>query len=427
VCFAGLLIGTRIDLLCRACGKEKKDADGQEEEKLKQLSQALQAAKDANAAKTKFLATMSHEIRTPMNAIIGLNSIIRENVDNRKQVMDCTEKLESVSHYLLALLNDILDMSRIESGSIQLVVKPFDGDKFWENVNMLAKAQAVPADVNYSFYRGHPVSCIYIGDSTRLEQIMINLINNAIKFTRKNGYVNVHVEEREDKDGRGVITVKVKDNGIGISEEFLPDVFGTFTQEHSENTSVYGGSGLGLSIARNIARLMDGDITVESTVGEGTTFTATVVLGLDKEHKTLEEKREKQEKWNFTGKRVLLAEDHPLNVIIATQLLLKKGFEVDAAANGKEALSLFEESEIGYYDVILMDIRMPIMDGIESAKRMRKLTRPDAVKIPIIAMTANVYDEDREKTKAAGMDAHLAKPIEPKLLYKTLAEVLHME
>lgn len=398
----------------------------EEKEKQEQLEQALRVAKEANAAKTSFLAGMSHEIRTPMNAIIGLNSIIREDVDNRAQVMDCTEKLDSVSHYLLALLNDILDMSRIESGNMQLAHQPFEGDKFWDNVNMLAKAQAILAGVEYRFHRQTPVSAIYIGDSTRLGQIMINLINNAIKFTRRDGYVDVKVEEGENSDGRGEIRVQVEDNGIGISKEFLPNVFGTFTQEHSGTTSNYGGSGLGLSIARNFARMMDGDITVESTVGEGTTFTVHVLLDLDKERTALGERREKREKWDFTGKRVLLVEDHPLNVMVATRLLLKKGFEVDSAKDGREALNLFSQSEVGYYDVILMDIRMPVMDGIECTKRIRGLTRIDATKVPIIAMTANAYDEDRRQTKAVGMDAHLAKPIDPKLLYETLLEFLNV-
>lgn len=219
----------------------------EEKEKQEQLEKALKMAEAANEAKTKFLAGMSHEIRTPMNAIIGLNSMIRSSLDDREQVLDYTEKLDSASQYLLALLNDILDMSRIESGSMKLAIRTFEGDKFWDNVNMLAKAQAVMAGVGYSFERRKKISEVYIGDSTRLEQIMVNLINNAVKFTPKGGNVNVSVAEQET-DGRVQLTAVVSDNGIGIAKDFLPKVFEIFTQEHEENTRVYGGSGLGLSL-----------------------------------------------------------------------------------------------------------------------------------------------------------------------------------
>lgn len=244
----------------------------------------------ANEAKTNFLAGMSHEIRTPMNAIIGLNSMIRSSIDDRNQVLDYTEKLDSASRYLLALLNDILDMSRIESGNMKLAVRAFSGDKFWDNVNMLAKTQALMAGVGYSFDRERKISEVYIGDATRLEQIMINLINNAVKFTPEGGSVDVAVTEQKVNE-RVQLTAVVSDNGIGIAKDFLPKVFDIFTQQHEENTSVYGGSGLGLSIARNYARMMDGDITVQSTEGEGTVFTVNVKLDFDRRKKSGKKKQ----------------------------------------------------------------------------------------------------------------------------------------
>ena len=310
----------------------------EEKEKQEQLEKALKMAEAANEAKTKFLAGMSHEIRTPMNAIIGLNSMIRSSLDDREQVLDYTEKLDSASQYLLALLNDILDMSRIESGSMKLAIRAFEGDKFWDNVNMLAKAQAVMAGVGYSFERRKKISEVYIGDSTRLEQIMVNLINNAVKFTPKGGNVNVSVAEQET-DGRVQLTAVVSDNGIGIAKDFLPKVFEIFTQEHEENTRVYGGSGLGLSIARNYARMMDGDITVESAEGKGTVFTVTAKLDFDRRKKA---RKERTENISFEGKRILLVEDHPLNVIVAKGLLEKKQFEVVTAENGKKAVELVQ-------------------------------------------------------------------------------------
>lgn len=399
------------------------DVVKEEKAKQQQLSEALEMAEIANRAKSHFLARMSHEIRTPMNAIIGLNSIIREEIDNRAQVLDCTEKLDSASKYLLALLNDILDMSRIESGNVVLLHQPFDAGKFWDNVDMIARAQALPASVEYRFEREPREGRVYIGDATRLEQIFINLINNAIKFTKDGGSVRVQVSEEEQGE-QVKLTVSVSDTGIGISEEFLPDIFEAFTQQHEENTTVYGGSGLGLSIARSYARLMGGDIAVESREGEGTTFTVEVVL--DMEQKNQPESRENtgKKEVNFAGKRVLLVEDHPLNTIVATRLLEKRGMKVVHAKNGKEAVDCFVQSGQGYFDAILMDIRMPVMDGVEATKKIRALDRMDAKFIPVIAMTANAYESDRQLTKSAGMVAHLAKPIDPQLLYETLDKFL---
>ena len=337
--------------------------------------------------------------------------------------MDCTEKLESASGYLLALLNDILDMSRIESGNVVLMHQTFDARKFWDNVNMIAKAQAIPAMVDYQFERSGKKVEIYIGDATRLEQIMINLINNAIKFTSKGGYVHVNVQE-EVTEQKVHLKVNVSDNGIGIAKEFIPKIFDAFTQQHEGNTTEYGGSGLGLSIARSYARLMGGDIVVASEEGKGTTFTADMQLDLAQEDTSKGKESVPQKEVNFTGKRVLLVEDHPLNTMVATRLLEKRGMKVIHAENGKEALEVFENSEDNYFDAILMDIRMPVMDGVEATRRIRKLNRMDAKFVPVIAMTANAYEEDRRQTKEAGMVAHLAKPIDPKLLYETLDHFL---
>lgn len=396
----------------------------QEKEKQEQLSEALLLAREANQAKSRFLARMSHEIRTPMNAIIGLNTIIREEIDNRKQVLDCTDKLDSASKYLLALLNDILDMSQIESGSMQLLHQPFDSEKFWENVNILAKTQVDLASVNYVFERKSKASRVYVGDATRLQQIMINLINNAVKFTPGEGQVRVEVTERKEADNRAVIRASVADTGIGIAKEFLPKVFDMFTQQYSQNTTTYKGSGLGLSIARNFAQMMDGDITVESTEGVGTTFTVEVRLDIGEEESVAEQSVAEEAERDFTGKKVLLVEDHPLNTLVAQNLLAKRGIEVTHAKDGEEALRYFSENEPGSFDAILMDIRMPVMDGIEATVRIRELEREDAKTIPIIAMTANAYEEDRRRTENAGMNAHLAKPIEPKLLFAALGQFI---
>lgn len=398
-----------------------------EKERQEQLEEALLMAEEASRAKSSFLASMSHEIRTPMNAIIGLNSIIKSEIDNKEQVLDCSEKLDSASKYLLALLNDILDMSRIESGNMTLAHQAFSMDKFWDNVNILAKAQADMASVEYIFERKEQMAGSYIGDATRLEQIMINLINNAIKFTTANGCVRVTVYEQFVQDERVRLRVLVADNGIGISKEFLPEVFGMFTQEHAGSTTTYKGSGLGLSIAQNFARMMDGDITVESTEGVGTTFTVSVELDVEQSSSVVEQPEERVRECDFTGKCVLLVEDHPLNTIVAKSLLTKRGLKVEHAQNGAEAVAIFEKSKEGSFDAILMDIRMPVMDGIEATKQIRELERSDAGRVPIIAMTANAYEEDRKRTASVGMNAHLAKPIDPKQLFKTLADFIPEE
>lgn len=395
------------------------------EEKAKQerLQMALQMAEAANATKTNFLASMSHEIRTPMNAIIGLASIMKEEAANEQTILECTDKLDSASKYLLALLNDILDMSKIESGNVMLQKQRFKTAVLWESVNTLAMAQAKPAGITYIYETEKELSESYIGDATRLQQILINLINNAMKFTSSGGTVKVSVSEEESVKGKVRLKVKVSDTGIGISKEFIPKLFEAFVQEHDGRTSVYGGSGLGLSIAKSYANLMGGDISVESELGKGTTFTVEVWLDMVEEAKRALNKAAKAmeiDELTFVGKRILLAEDHPLNTMVATRLLEKKGMIVVHAENGKKAVEMIEASEEFTYDAILMDIRMPVMDGIEAAKAIRGLDRTDTRTMPIIAMTANAYEEDRKMTNEAGMNDHLAKPIETQLLYQTL-------
>ncbi len=393
-------------------------------QKQKELEQALEAAKEASAAKGRFLANMSHEIRTPMNVIIGLSSIIKEEAANQEVVLENAERLEAFSKYLLSLLNDVLDMARVETGSTSLNKQEFSMEQYWKAVNTIGESQAKKAGVHYIFKQEAGMQKYYIGDAVRLQQILINLISNAIKFTPRDGSVTVYVKQLEQKNQRAKIQMQVIDTGIGISKEFLPKLFQVFSQEHDATTSSYGGSGLGLSIAKNFAKLMEGDITVDSTEGEGTTFTVTVWLEVPEVlcKKDLKEKVIETEKLN--GKRILLAEDHPVNTIVAKRLLEKQKIEVVHAENGKKAFDLFAESKENSFDAILMDVRMPVMDGIAATKEIRALSRADAKKIPIIAMTANAFDEDKQQTYEAGMNAHLAKPIDPMKLYETLVEYI---
>ena len=296
-------------------------------------------------------------------------------------------------------------------------------DQYWQTVNTLAESQAKAAGVSYLFKQEEGIQKTYIGDVVRLQQILINLINNAIKFTPAGGTVTVRAKQLETVNRRARLQMEVEDTGIGISKEFLPKVFQVFAQEHDAATSSYGGSGLGLSIAKNFARMMGGDITVCSEEGVGTTFTVEIWLDLTVEPSQKEDIELPMDKTNFfLGKKILLVEDHPLNTMVAKRLLEKQKMEVVHADDGKKALDLFRESEEGTFDAILMDVRMPVMDGITATKKIRALQRKDAETIPIIAMTANAFDEDKRHTFEAGMNAHLAKPIEPRMLYDTLAQ-----
>ena len=394
-----------------------------EKQKQEVLEKALQIAEDANISKMRFLANMSHEIRTPMNVIIGLASIIKEDAKNLERVLESANRLGSTSKYLLSLLNDVLDMSRVESGSASLNKQEFTVKQFWETVNTLATSQAKAAEVVYVFEKSEGILESYVGDAVRLEQILINLINNAIKFTPKGGTVTASISQLEIVQKRAKLQARVSDTGIGISKEFLPKVFQTFAQEHDATTSSYGGSGLGLAIAKNFARMMDGDIFVESEEGIGTTFTVEVWLDIATQENMQQQEEMAEDKTDyFEGKKILLVEDHPLNTMVAKRLLEKQKMEVVHAEDGRSAIDIFKESDEGTFDAILMDVRMPVMDGLTATKKIRALTRNDAKTIPIIAMTANAFDEDKEQTKVAGMDEHLAKPIEPRTLYDTLAQ-----
>jgi len=394
-----------------------------EKQKQEELEGALQVAEEANATKMRFLANMSHEIRTPMNVIIGLTSIIREESSNQQKVLKNAERLDATSKYLLTLLNDVLDMARVETGSVTLNKYEFSRKAYWQTINSIAQSQANAAEVNYVFEYDEEKQDKYIGDAVRLQQILINLINNAIKFTPKGGTVTVRSRQVETVNRRVRLQMQVSDTGIGMSKEFLPKVFDAFAQEHDATTSSYGGSGLGLSIAKNFARMMGGDITVESEEGVGTTFTVEVWLDMAVERRENGEDEMITDVVDiFRGKRILLVEDHPLNTVVAKRLLEKQKMEVVHAENGQEAIDYFMESETGHFNAILMDVRMPVMDGIMATERIRALEREDAKKIPIIAMTANAYDEDKQHTYEAGMNAHLAKPIEPRKLYDTLAQ-----
>lgn len=555
-------INEALGRFCVAC-TDVTDVVRQEQKQKEDMAAALAAAEQANAAKTDFLSRMSHEIRTPMNAIIGMSAIAAQSVGDDDKVAECISKIGISSRFLLSLINDILDMSRIESGKMLLKNEKIPTEEFLSGINTICYSQAAAKGVDFECILDPVLDDYYIGDAMKLQQVLINILSNAIKFTDECGKVTFSAAQRLRTKNDAILRFIVNDTGVGMSEEFLPRIFEPFSQESTGTTALYGGTGLGLAISKNIVDMMDGKITVRSIKGIGTEFTVDVKLGITEEEKLRHRQKNQEpnfahlktlvvdddvavcesavvtlkgmgvkaewvdsgrkavdrvrELWNqnhyydlilidwkmpemdgietarriraivgsevtiiimtaydwnsieheaklagvnllmskpmfksslvsaftrvlgekeesaqltessdfcFTGKRLLLAEDNAINTEVAVMLLKSRDFEVDTAENGLRALELFSKSPEGYYSAILMDIRMPLMDGLTTATNIRNLSNSDAKTIPIIAMTANAFDDDVEKSKVAGMNAHLAKPIDPDRLYQTLYDFI---
>ena len=524
------------------------------------LSDALTAAEEANKAKTIFLSNMSHEIRTPMNAIIGLDNIALHDPEATPKIKDYLSKIRDSAHHLLDLINDILDMSRIESGRMTLKNEEFSFSDLIKNINTLFSGQSQEKGVDYQCHINGHIDDYYIGDNMKLRQVLINILGNAVKFTPSGGKVDVEVERIACLDDKSTLRFMIKDTGIGMSKDFLPHIFDAFAQEDSSTTNKYDSSGLGLAITKNIVELMNGNIQVESEKGKGTTFTVTVTLMNSKLSKTededikinpqemsvlivdddeiagqhaklvlekigiasdfvnsgkeaievvklrqarrlpynlilvdwkmpeidgvetarqiraivgndsaiiiltayrwddvldealaagidsfiakplfasafmeelqsaLKKKRSVSknniQKADLKGRRILLAEDVEINAEIMVMVLETREMEVDLAKNGKIAVEMFESHPEGYYDAILMDMRMPEMDGLTATRAIRAMDRADSKVIPIIALTANAFDEDVQRSMQAGLNAHLSKPVEPDSLYETLESLI---
>ncbi|BDF04759.1 ATP-binding protein [[Clostridium] hylemonae] len=371
-------------------------------------------------AKTDFLSRMSHEIRTPMNAISGMTTIAKSVLDDREKTMDCLNKIESANAYLLSLINDILDMSRIESGKMELNYEPVDLVQLMQKLEYLFKAQAEEKHLELIFVNEYSGGRRLNADSLRLNQVLVNIIGNALKFTGQ-GRITVRVEELEASP-MAVLRFSVADTGIGIEPEALSRVFNAFEQADPATAARNGGTGLGLAISSRLVQMMGGTLEADSKVGEGSEFFFTLHLGYAEEEEEETDTQPEMEAHpaDFTGRRILLAEDNELNREIAQSILEMHGFDVTCAPNGREALECFCRSETGTFDAILMDIRMPVMDGLEAARRIRTSGRPDARTVPVIALTANAFDEDTRKSIASGMDGHLSKPLQVEQMLDTL-------
>lgn len=551
----------RDDNIVHAIGLGLTNIDAEMRESMaknRALSEALDAAETANMAKTAFLSSMSHEIRTPMNAIIGLDSLALRKNNLDSDTREYLEKIGSSARHLLGLINDILDMTRIESGKMILRKEEFSFRTMLEQINSMVTTQCGDKGLKYEYNIVGEVSDYYIGDDMKLKQVLINILGNAIKFTNSPGKVTLTVERTAFYEDQSALRFTTKDTGIGMDKEFIPKVFDTFTQEDSSRNNKYGSTGLGMAITKNIVEIMNGTISVESEKGVGTEFTVIIPLKnsehsdmqdvlinpkdmrvlvvddddiaaeharlvldeagikadtchsskdalhmIEVQHTKLESYnliildwrmpdmdgiaaakeirknysketmiiiltsynwdyimeeamsngvdsfltkplyasnviteferiarknnmsviREKQ-RANLENRRILLAEDVFINAEIIKEILSIKGIKVDHGINGRIVVDMFKESDLGYYDAILMDVRMPEMDGLEATTKIRMLDRSDSKIVPIIAMTANAFDEDVQRSLQVGMNAHLNKPVEPEKLYQTLGELI---
>lgn len=383
----------------------------------------------ASRAKSDFLSRMSHEIRTPMNAIIGMTAIAMDRAKQEEGVKECLIKIDQSSQYLLSLINDILDMSKIESGKMKLACNNGSIMKMAEEIDDLMESQM--RQKNITCIRDIQVENPWVyADLMRLKQVIINLFSNAVKFTNEGGQIRFSVyeqkmERRQPEDrNEAEFFFAVEDNGIGISPQNRERIFNAFEQAEDDTAAAYGGTGLGLSISSRLVRMMGGEIGLESREGEGSRFSFTLRFIRAEEPGTSVLPGQNTGEYDFTGRRILLVEDNVLNTEIAKTLLEMHGFIVDTAGNGKEGVDKFAEASEGTYCVILMDIRMPVMDGLEAAKTIRRMARRDAQSVPIIAMTANAFDEDTKKSIESGMNGHLAKPVDIQELLRVIQEVL---
>lgn len=388
------------------------------------LREALVAAQEANRAKTAFLSSMSHEIRTPMNAIIGLNDLALQKKTLDPETRQYLEKIGASASHLLDLINDILDMSRIESGNMIIKNEAFSLRSILRQINDMVTPQCEEKGLKYVCSISDEVTDDYVGDEIKLKEVLINILSNAIKFTDAPGDVDLIVERTALYEDQAALRFIIKDTGIGMDSSFIPKVFDTFAQEYNDRTNKYGSTGLGMAITKNIVETMNGSISVSSEKNVGTEVTVNIPLRIGSERPEKEKGRGTLGSVGLEKKHILLAEDVIINAEIMKEILNVKGAIIDHAEHGRKALEMFEASDIGYYDAVLMDIRMPEMDGLEATKKIRSLNREDAARVPIIAMTANAFDEDVQRSLQAGMNAHLSKPVEPERLYQTLGELI---
>ena len=397
----------------------------EKDEKYKaELLVAAKKAEAANEAKTEFLQRMSHDIRTPINGICGLVNMADHYADNVEKQMEYRTKVKEASNLLLELVNDVLDMSKLESGEIVLEEIPFNLSSISREVFIVIEQMAAEQNIRIMWEKKEITHRDFIGSPGYVKRVMMNILSNAVKYNRENGQIYISCREIPSEQPEMTIMEFVcRDTGIGMTDEFQKHIFEPFAQEHTGSRTKFAGTGLGMPIAKKLVEKMGGTITFESEKGVGTTFVIRVPFKIDPNADKREEQKEVSEK-SIKGLHILLAEDNELNMEIAEFMLQNEGADVSKAWNGQEAVELFRNSEPGEFDVILMDIMMPVMNGYEATKMIRSLDREDAKAIPIIAMTANAFTEDRLSAKKAGMDEHISKPVDVRLLVKVICKLV---
>lgn len=408
------------------------DVTTENERIAKAESERDRAVETANA-RTDYMNQMSHEIRTPLNGIEGMISLAREHHAEESRLMDDLSRASQLSAYLLSLINDMLDMSRLNSGRVRIDEAPFDMRLFADEIERMFASQAADKGLKYSAELEDCENVFVVGDRMRLSQIVINFISNALKFTESGGNVAVTIREMYRSDGSVSYMLRVRDTGKGMDPRYISKIFKPFEQEDRTIARRYGGTGLGMAITSALVDLMDGEIVVDTEPGRGSTFSAYIPLRLATPEQVEDLKRKDQTletasdsigssfTYQFEDKRFLLAEDNEINAMIVIELLARRGAAVDRAENGQAVVERFRSMPAGTYDAILMDIQMPVLNGWEAAERIRALEREDAAAIPIIALSANDYTEDVERSRRAGMNGHVGKPIDLNVLKAQLA------
>ena len=410
--------GYRADLAHRKQEKEK-------DEKYKaELLRAAKKAEAANEAKTEFLQRMSHDIRTPINGICGMINVADHYADNMEKQTECRAKIKKTSHLLLELINEVLDMSKLESDEVVLEDIPFNLNSIFEEILGVIEHMAAEQNIRIIWEEKEVTHWNLIGSPVHVKRILMNILSNAVKYNKENGYVYISCREIPSKQtAMTTLEFVCRDTGIGMAEAFQKRIFEPFAQEHAGSRTKFAGTGLGMPITKKLVEKMGGTISFESKEGTGTTFVIRIPFQIDADMKDRNETEEKTET-SIQGLHVLLTEDNELNMEIAEFVLQNEGAVVTKAWNGQKAVDIFRKSRPGEFDAILMDIMMPVMNGYEAAKMIRSLDREDAKVIPIIAMTANAFTEDKMRAKEAGMDEHIAKPVDGKLLVKVINELV---
>ncbi len=392
-----------------------------EEAYQQKLIAAKQEAERANRAKTDFLLRMSHDIRTPLNGIIGMLDIAQRCGDDLDRRDDCRRKIGEAAQILLELINEVLDMNKLESGKVVLEHVPFDLAEISRNVYNIIVRQVEEQGIELVQEDCKAPRHALVGSPAHFKRVMTNILSNAIKYNKPNGKIYVTCREVSQEGDTSLIEFKCRDTGVGMSQEFLEHVFDPFTQEDENSRSEYGGTGLGMAITKSIVDKMGGTITVESEKGVGTTFDVIVPLEVGSEQAQDQAAQQQAQVASIAGLSILVAEDNELNMDIARFLLEEEGAHVIEARDGRQAVEAFATSEPGGIDVILMDVMMPHMNGYDATRKIRQMSRDDASRVPIVAMTASAFAEDRIAARKAGMDEHLAKPLDTRLMLQTIA------